>query len=116
LASFVGEEGEENEEKKMGGDREAWRRKWADMDGVYQERGAKPPPPMKCSLSEKKLTESVAQPYNILCTENQNFKIIPSECTRYPPKCAFSRVSNEKFSGRGCCSPLHPIQRRWRSI
>jgi len=53
LASFVGEEGEENEEKKMGGDREAWRRKWADMDGVYQERGAKPPPHEMQPVGEK---------------------------------------------------------------
>jgi len=37
-----------------------------------------------------------------------------SECVRYPPKCAFPRVSNEKFSGEGAGhSPLprpHPRQ------
>jgi len=52
-----------------------------------------------------KLTELVAQPCSILCTANHDFKISTSECIRYPPKCAFSRLNNEKFSGEGH-SPL----------
>ena len=37
------------------------------------------------------------------------FKISMSECVRYPPKCAFSRVSNEQFSGGGAQPPPRPL-------
>ena len=65
-----------------------------DMTGVYQAIGE-----LSLMNCRRKFTEWVAQPCSIRCTANHNFKISTSECIWYPPKCAFSRVSHEKFSG-----------------
>jgi len=78
-------------------------------------------PPHELQPVREKLTESVAQLCSILCTTNHNFKISTSECIRYPPKCVFSRVSNEKFSGEGAQPPSPdptpgPTRRRLRKL
>jgi len=79
------------------------RRKGTDMEGVYQAIGELSP--HKLQPVGRKFAESVAQPCSIRCTASHNFKISTSECIRYPPKCAFLRVSNEKFSGEGAQPP-----------
>jgi len=77
-------------------------------------KGAKSPHELQ--PVREKLTESDAQPCSILCTAN-NFKISTSECIRYLPKCAFSSVSSEKFSGEGAQSPPQtPPPRRLRKL
>ena len=75
-----------------------------------------------------KLTELVAQSCSILCTANQDFKISTPECIRYPPKCAFLRLNDEKFSedspfprplprqGRGNPLPAPPPSRRLQRL
>ena len=70
-------------------------------------RGYGAKPPHELQPVREKLTESVAQPCSTLCSAKHNFKISTSECIwpRYPPKCAFSRVNNEKFSGEGAQPP-----------
>ena len=75
--------------KKKRGKESVGKRKGTDMGGVYQVQGAKP---HKLQPVGEILTESaVTQPCS-MCTENHNFNISTSECIRYPPKCAFSRV------------------------
>ena len=68
------------------------------MGGVYQGLWAKP---HELHPVGEKVPELVAQPCSILCTENHDFKISASQCIRYPPKCAFLRLNNEKFSREG---------------
>ena len=54
------------------------------MGGVYQGLGGYNTPNELHPVGEK-LTESVAQPYSILCTANRNFKISTSECIGHAP-------------------------------
>ena len=88
---------------RKGAEGEAWEEK-GDRHGrnLSGDSGAKP---HELQPVGEKLTESVAQPCSILCTANQSFKISTSECVRYPPKCAFSRVSNKIFFLGGGTDP-----------
>jgi len=67
------------------------------VGGVYQGLGDKPP---LTAVFQRK-TDRIGR--TTLQHRVHDFKSRPStlECIRYPPKCAFSRVSNEKFSGEG---------------
>jgi len=94
----------EKEKNRKGGEGKRGDEKVELMNGVYKGLGDLSPHELQ-PVGEK-LTESVAQPCSILCTANHNFKISTSECIRYPPKCAFSRVSNDFFWGGG--SPALP--------
>ena len=102
----------EKEKNRKGGEGKRGDEKVELMNGVYKGLGDLSPHELQ-PVGEK-LTESVAQPCSILCTANHNFKISTSECIRYPPKCAFSRVSNDFFFGGGDLPPFpvpHPPRR-----
>jgi len=95
------------EGKRKGGEGKCGEEKGTDTGGVFQRLLS----PNELQSVEEKLTESVPQPCSILSTAIHNFIISMPECFRYPPKCTFSRVNNEKFSGEVAVL-LRPLHRR----
>jgi len=89
--------GREREGRKRAGRRRG--QIWRSFSGTLSPHELQP-------VGEK-LTESVPQPCRMLCTANHNFKIsrLRQNASAIHQKCAFSRVNNEQFPGKGAQPP-----------